>query len=259
MTFLQPKRLAVLLLVALTLGPLARPVSAAVSASLSWSGCTPNGAVTRHRDYAPDSHVVTMTMLGTTDMNIRGFEAELRVASIGSGLGDAWRFDQGGCNSGAMGLALGSPAQACPSAFQAGTGTVSFVSFTYEFDRGNIRFGAAGPPRVLESGRRYVLGELRFDLSRAVAGADAPADRCACGDRPTCIIGTGIRFANADGSELQARTWEWVGWASPSACEFPDLCIPDPCVVESTCVRAVVPARGATWGAIKSQYRMRSR
>ena len=247
------------LLVALALGPWAEPAGAAVSTSLSWSGCTPGGAITRHRAYAADSHALTMSMLGSTDMNISGFEAQLMVASIGSGLGDAWRFDQDGCNSGAVTLALGSPAQACPSAFQAGAGNVSFVSFTYEPSRGTLRFGAAGPPRVLAAGRRYVLGELRFDLSRAVAGADAPADRCACGDRGTCIITTGVRFTNADGTVLQTSTWDFVSWASPFACDFPDLCNPDPCVVESTCVRAVVPARGATWGGIKNQYRMRSR
>jgi hypothetical protein len=88
----------------------------------------------------------------------------------------------------------------------------------------------------------------------------APADpgqgqAFACADLPIGIRLFRPRLLRADGpSVASSSASDCVGWNPLEQCGFPD-CFFEPCPVDSSCT-APVPARAATWGAIKGQHRL---
>jgi hypothetical protein len=229
---------------------------------LHWDSCT--GPVNK----GPGDGPTQSLFLAETGLSgpVRGFDAQLVFWSPGSGLADSWRFDTQGC--GAVGWYTVFPAtsKSCP-VIRSGFPTMSSV-FRYVTagvtGRGTIDFSElfatdATPP----AGTGLIVG-FDFDHSAATLGAGSTATTCGCYDRPLCISLASAAWTDAQMNEQTfAPGLGFVTWNDPTDtatdCPIgPDLCIPDPCVVDSTCV-AVTPAHATSWGSVKGMYRAAAR
>lgn len=229
---------------------------------LRWDSCT--GPINKGPGDGPtQSLFVTETGLSAP---VRGFAAQLIFWSPGSGLADSWRFDTQGCGAVGWYTVLASTSKSCPvirSGFPTSASVFRYVTSGVT-GRGTIDFAEAFMTDATPPAGTGMIVEFDFDHSAATLGPGSTATTCGCYDRPLCIsLGT-VSWTDAqmDVQYFQAGQ-SFVTWDDPdntrTYCPFgPDLCIPDPCVVDSTCV-AVTPAHAASWGSVKGMYRAAAR
>ena len=262
------------ILALLLLAALPREGSPAATVDLSWNQCSP---VVSAASSDPANPVSTLYVTARdwsephTSYVVRlWFGGELPCREMTTSTPDAWRFDADGCNAGRLETFLAFASKACSPAAPAmgGSWNGHFVHYTAGSDfyapTGSMRFVmfrnyAAVTP---DPASRYLLVGIRFDHSASIAGPGTPGVSCGGLETPLCValwpyqrptvLGPGcqddVPEPDFDSAYIRSSDNTAVafahgqGWASFN--------------VAGTfgCFQAT-PARDATWGAIKAQYR----
>jgi len=230
---------------------------------LSWTGCNAGSPV---EQFSAAEHVLTMSVTGV-EGNYDGFEIVLAVNDHctfypGDVFPDAWRFDAAGCQSGSFAVTRPRSLGACPGLFPVGVSytAASFGTVDYYFGPGPpgqlrtmfLHIATSVPMQHFDPGTRYVLAQLHFDMTNAVATYDPSGKLCGCGSSKEEIYLLSGHFtpfadvSNVLSSENNAYWNEYfyctIGSPSVAASASAPVCLP-------------VPAQAATWGQIRASYR----
>jgi hypothetical protein len=252
----------------------ASPVLAAPTLDLSWSNCS---SIVSTRMPEPGQPVSTLYCSVTgMDQVHTGYVVKLWFATemfcrSATSTPDAWRFDADGCQSGRAQVEFGKRHPACPALSGLLPPPLTIATFEYSppLD-GSRNYTAPGAMRLIaataypsapqtpDPAQRYHLFAIRFDHTDSVAGAGTPGVTCGGYDRALCFaLWSGLDthsgfcawsrppaslYVASDGTEEPFELGQ--GFASFGL---------DPATAFS-CFE-VTPARTATWGAIKAQYR----
>jgi hypothetical protein len=235
MRLLLPMFLAVLLV---------SPAQATPFFQLSWDSCT--GPL--NRCIAPGEGDVGLYgwVIGQ-DAPHTGYDFRVDVYRQHGGLfPDAWRFDVPGCQGASfIQMRYTSPAalsKTCPT-FERVDQSIHITDYGFDALTGHCRIvmASAYPAGSLatDPAVRYMLGQILFNFTYAVAGPGDPGNTCGNVEAPM---------------ELHLTRAAWVDMATGNEHDFATgrltLVANDPLV---GC--APVPARATTWGAIRGQYR----
>jgi hypothetical protein len=259
--------------VVLLLAALPRIAAGEATVDLSWNDCSPIVAAT---SADPDHPVSTLyvSARGWTEPH-EGYVvrlwigADLPCEGLATSTPDAWRFDADGCNAGKVATFLAFASKTCPSVAGAigGDWNGHFLAYTSGSDpyspQGSMRFVMlrSYPTVVPDPATRYLLVGIRFDHSSSTTGAGTPGVSCGGLETPICVAlwpdqehihgGPGCQpdSENRDvtsylrsSDNAQVRFVHGQGWASVN-------------VNGSFGCFQATPARDATWGSIKDQYR----
>jgi hypothetical protein len=254
------------------LGP-ALPAQAWPTLDLSWSNCSP---IVSTRFAVPGQPISTLFCSATgMDSVHTGYVVKLWFATemtcrAETSTPDAWRFDTPGCQSGLAQVDFTGRDPACPQLSGPLPPALTLVDFEYSppFDdlwnytavcamRLTTAVAYPNAPQTPDPAQRYHLLAIRFDHTHSVPGAGTPGVTCGGYDRSVCLaLWSGMQTAGgycllprpvassfvSDGIEYPFQIGQ--GFASFGL---------DP-ATSFSCFE-VVPARSATWGAIKAQYR----
>jgi hypothetical protein len=162
---------------------------------------------------------------------------------------DAWRFDAEGCQAAMWTDVDYRPPPAgngCGSLVQNAVVTAHAVIRTFEPGRNRLRieFGLAlKDPQVLAyPGSDYLVASIPFDHLHSVFTMDAAQGNCGGVERAMCFWLRSLTFERPDGTSIDAERPTTVVTANAASFGGPAACGPE-------------PARAATWGGIKAQYR----
>ena len=220
--------------------------------ALTWDSCT--GPV--DRTVAPGTVVsVYASVLGHSTPH-KAYQVWLRLRPAAGSMRDAWRFDAAGCQGPSFlsidHLVVAAFAKTCPS-FQGTFQSLQIKDYSYDAKTGACQAVLAdsypaGNTAQTNPAQRYFLARFLFDMTFGVDGPTDPGVSCGGLEVPVCIQLTKSSYIvldAADPSSVEERTWQ-------VAQEF--VTANDP-TNTSNCP-GIIAARPATWGAIKSQYRM---
>jgi hypothetical protein len=217
--------------------------------NLAWDACAGPIMKTVTPGGTPSLYV---SVLGQTEGH-QGYEFRVRIRSwcgadgpIGT-LPDAWRFGDGGCPAAGLVTIDHLPVNGivtCP-AFQGVLASQQAKSVVYDALLGvtSIFLANAYPPGIPnpDPATTYFLGRITFDQANGVNGPGVPGVSCGGLETPVCL-----NLEQADWLDLSQNQHPWnVGNECVSA--------NDP--TAATACYGRTPARAATWGAIKGQYR----
>jgi hypothetical protein len=221
---------------------------------MSWDACTP--IVQDKTTTAPGSYTIFVSVLGI-DQSHQGYETAFIYADASGTVPDAWRFDPVGCQ--------GTPyytidhlslAKSCPS-FQGTLQSVQVkdIGFVPPADPGgynqnymrvtlynaypNGGLGITASPAV-----RYFLMGVTFNHTYSVVGATVPGVSCGNFENKLCFKMIRNYYLDLGGNNVTMD--RNVAPGAPLYVTFNDI-------NGTSC--GSVPAKAATWGAIKSQYR----
>ena len=202
--------------------------------TLSWNSC----AWVQNLQFTGPGQVANLvvSVLGET-RPVKGGRIQI---SIGTNLGNAWRFDAAGCNVGQVSLNTAGLNKAC-GAFQ-GTNPLPIFNYSYDEITGKALLDALNaydqrtPTGVVETMYQFPFNHLFSD-----AGPQDPALACGDAERPVCFHIVYTEHLNPD---LTTGTYnlanEWTTWQDPAN---GTLC-PGPTQNENS-----------TWGRVKGLYR----
>lgn len=220
---------------------------------MSWDVCAP--PVTHKANSTAPASLI-FSELGNDETHT-AYQVRFLMSAAGPTAGDrvtpdAWRFDASGCQTAALIAINSSPPAAlvksCP-AFK-GANALEIKNFA-TFPPGDplpyletqmrgllaVTYSAATANPL----QRYFLGEFLFDHTFSVDGAGTPGSTCGGNDTPVCfaIIQPTGYIRQSDGLEYPFDIGNnFVTYGPTPAAGCP-----------------ATPARPATWGQIKSQYR----
>jgi hypothetical protein len=242
---------------------------AAATTSLSWDACAPI-----QRDAQPipgkTEYRLHLTVTGF-DVGHMGYDIRLWFSGeqfcpaqgIESSVPDAWRFDVDGCGAGTeIGLSFDSPPDAgCPPIAQGGP-FYHTRSLRYGFEENSgplleLRVSAdyGGGYVTPDPNVRYLLATFVFDHAGSVVGPGTPGATCGGLEGPVCFT---TWWPSTLSCSPTGRSGVWYYRASDGqpvdfGADDPYATFGAPGAGPVHCF-AVVPARNATWGAIKSRY-----
>jgi len=247
----------------------ARPAGAGDNATLRWSGCSSEPELNAIEPYTAGPHVLTVTIDGGYGpIAWSAFEATIvvidRCSSDGQFIPQAWRFDAGGCNAGAMQVARPASYDGCPGLGATTTLDVATTTVREEAvgrDNFLIHYPALEIrirqefPRVWLQASRYVAAQITFDMSNTVAGTDPAGIACGCASVPREIALVSARLIGDDGPmDLSVQNYSPVYWADGAGCVIDAPKVPTAdWGADPACLTTAAHAR--TWGAIKASYR----
>ena len=235
----------------LFLGAASTSAFAQGAVSLNWDTCTGpiNKSVTAAMVPSP---VIDISVLGQSLVH-QAYQVQISVGGNGP-LRDAWRFDPAGCQSTPYytidHLSL---AKACPS-FQGTLASVQVkdVGHVPPLDPGHystnymrVTLYNTYPPGILTGVNpltRYFLMAVNFNHASSVVGPGSAGLTCGNFENPICF--KMIRNYYLDPGGLEHPFGRNVSAGAPLFVTFNG---------GGACT--AVPAKAATWGAIKSQYR----
>ncbi len=225
---------------------------------LSWNQCSP--VVSDLTTNTPGLYSLFVSVTGF-DQPHQAYESTLLYGDANGAVPDAWRFDPVGCEGTPFvridHIAPSSVAKVCPS-FQgaASTAQVKAVDFVPPSDTGSGYLltqmrctlfnvypnDGAGSPNF-NPAVRYFLMRVEFDLTYAVTGATTPNASCGGWEQPMCFQLGRAGYLDLAGTEVP------FGRSTPFG-QAPIVTFNGGGVNCGTS-----PARPATWGSIKNQYR----
>jgi hypothetical protein len=228
---------------------------------LGWQGCT--SPINRNAGVGPIQSVfVSETGLANP---ILAAQVILRFRSLGSGLGDAWRFDVNGCEATHWNTVLASTSSSCPALPFLAPQTISDFSYftTGPYGSGKLLFAIASQTPATPASGRNMIVEFDFDQTSGRLGPGSTAQTCGCLDRPMCIEIMSASYLDTQQQEIPFPTGQgFLTWNDPGNLTYcgatPDCFDTGGCLFDSTCV-APTPAHGASWGSIKGMYRAPAR
>jgi len=215
---------------------------AAGTVRLNWNPCTTGPVVTSGNP--GDAMMFWATVYGHVEAH-KGYEIRVRLqAPTGTPFPDAWRFDDAGCQVPAIALLNLNPLGAtpfCPRFIP--TNAVTSTSYSYDglTDAATIAIAATYPTiPAVDPAVRFAVFSARFNHVASTIEPTVPGVSCGGFATPICIAVTKAEWTRPDGTVLPFNI-------QPNAITFND---PQGHVCE-----AATPARAATWGAIRGQYR----
>lgn len=261
-----PPWLAASLAACLAAAPGTRPC-AAQTLSLSWAPCD-----------VPPVLAATVVPQQTTGANLYVFASGMSQPTIGYSVQitytdesgaepDAWRFDDNGCQGTTLlavnHLAPSAVSKACPSFATAGGASAVLTTTTVDFrplptvvthNALCITLAVATTPNAPQAGTTYFLMDAEFNQLYGVYGPSNPA-QFTCGglESPMCFAIRDARYLLANNTEVPFPDLGWVtvqpqfGTSPPNFTATANWGGPGSC--------ADTPARAATWGRVKAQYR----
>lgn len=213
---------------------------------LDWSTCS--GLSPVDQAVLPGWSVrLTATVIGQSAGH-QAYELWFQVApQAGAPAPDAWRFDPGGCQGSdliSFDYMIAAAIKTCPS-FPGGLQAVQIKDFAFDAMTGRSRivFANAYPPGLAAPipQVRYLLLSVGFDHWFSTTGPTVPGVSCGGLETPLCFVLTKANWLTLDGVE------------TPWAVDRGYLTANDP--QGASACPGVTPARPATWGGLKSQYR----
>lgn len=223
----------------------------------TWTSCVGTQDLTTS---TPAAYTVFLSVIGF-DQPHQAYETTFIYGDATGGVQDAWRFDPNGCQgTSSLGtiqhLAPSLVSKVCPS-FQGALQSVQVkaIDFVPPSDTGsgylttNMRCslfnaypnGGAGSPNQNPL-IRYFLMAVVFDHTFSVQGPTTPGVDCGGWAAPVCF-----KLARANYLDLSGAEIPFGRNVLPGASEFVTF--------NGGAACTAVPAKAATWGAIKSQYR----
>ena len=148
---------------------------------------------------------------------------------------DAWRYDEAGCRAALVSWKTHvSPGTTCGWLYDFAASPVPATSITYDGSRLGLSLllEVGAPAEPFPSGETLV----------AIARLALPQDDCGGANEPTCFLLRSLRFRRPDGTWFEADRPVSVITLNAAALDGPAAC-------------SAVPARAATWGALKGRYR----
>lgn len=216
---------------------------AAGTVRLNWNPCTTGPVVTSGSP--GDAIMFWATVYGHVESH-QGYEIRVRLqAPTGTPFPDAWRFDDAGCQDPAFGFLNLNPQGATPFCprFSQNTNAVTIHHYSYDglTDGATVAIASVYPTvAAADPAVRYAVFSARFDHLVSTIEPTVPGTSCGGFATPICIAVTKAEWTRSDGAVLPFTI-------QPNAITFND---PQGHVCE-----AATPARAATWGAIRGQYR----
>ena len=218
----------------------AAPVHAAPAVSLYWDVCAPGGPLNLNKNFAgPGIYKLVFSGNGFSG----GVLGQRQTALVGGpgGLGDAWRFDATGCNTGQVSFSTAGLSKTCPKL--EGTNPLALTQYGYDplTLKGSIDVANAFDMFAAAATQTYTLFSVNLDHSFSAVGPNDPTGAvCGRAQDPVCIHMVRSSYLDASNNELPAGIAnEWVTWQDPnngSHCPGATASVP------------------STWGSIKNQY-----
>jgi len=218
--------------------------------SMSWDTCVPPiDAATANK--APGTAAVTaiFSVVGN-DQAHKAHAVRFVASAADRTTPDAWRFDAAGCQTDAFITLLvvppGALAKACPAFKGANNLDIKAyapagVASPYQPTQmlGTIASAYDATPASVPA-TTYFLGGFVFDHTFSVNGAGTPGADCGGNDIPFCLaLIQNTSYLTPDGTEVSFTVGSnYLTYAATPLAGCPST-----------------PARAATWGQIKSQYR----
>ena len=231
---------------------------AAPTLSLHWGSCPlPQSEDGNRYNDGALHHTITVTAHGLSG-TFRGFDIGLALKAYERGVGDAWRFDEGGCNRGHVTFNQVPVSDPCPYLAGAHEQTFYLAPYRAEIDPSGYFDAALGlrtyrafDAIAADPDQTYTLARFDMDLGTS----------CGCLDRPMCISLNYMSYFDGDGLEHYfAVDRSYLTWNDPyaSACSSGPLCPWSGCGPSSSdtmCVANPTPASNRSWGSVKASYR----
>lgn len=204
---------------------------------MTWDGCT--GPL--NKIPPPQGPLFLYLTVTGIDQLHKAYDVRFIYGNAAQQVPDAWRFDVDGCEGSTL-IAQNVFSKACPAFMQAGTGNLQIrkVEFSPPTDpyvttlMRVLLANAYAPVPSTNPGTTYLLEEVKFDLTYAVAGVGDPPNTCG-----------GLE------QELDFKV-NYASYLDLNGIEVPFGRARNPLQVS---VDGSVPARPTTWGAIRAQYR----
>lgn len=160
--------------------------------------------------------------------------------SLGTGLGDAWRFDAAGCNVGQVGINTAGLNKAC-GAFQ-GTNPLPIFNYAYDEITGKALLDMLNAyDMAVGTNLAQTLYQINFDHTFSDAGPQDPLLACGHADDPVCLH---IVYGEHLYPDLTSGTYnianEWVTWQDAG---------------NGTGCPGATQNENSTWGRVKGLYR----
>lgn len=164
---------------------------------LSWNGCDPQ---TLNKNYsAPAVYTLVASASNVSDGN---YGHDLTLV-IGPAVPDAWRFDDGGCQSGQLTYLTSAVNKAtCPTLN--GANALLITQFVYDHTAGKAQLRATitYDPVFPVVSTRYTLWQFKFDHSLSIAGTDADPSTCDGAGNLLAIAVQEARLSALDGRSV---------------------------------------------------------
>jgi len=217
------------------------PAQADPTVTLAWNSCT--GPINVQADPgAPLSLVASVT--GQTEGH-KAFQVRVLLRPYGSFMPDAWRFDEGGCQ-GPLRRTFNHYSQDpnCPQ-FHGDEPSLEITDFALDVNVNHYRFVYAtaypfGIPTA-DPNTRYMMVRMNLDHTFSTQAPSIPGETCGGFYQQMCFFLYKAEWVDMSGAE---RTYN---------VNSERLAMNDP--YYSACFSTAVPAKPATWGAIKNTYR----
>jgi hypothetical protein len=195
----------------------------------------------------PYEVVLGVFVLGQADPQT-GYSVRLRIGPANpSAFPDAWRFDDTGCQSGRLFMNYNNPIpEACPYLFLGLSNIRATRSVSYDASISTedlkFRLDYVGTSIAPSPTRRYNVVWFVFDHFNSVTGPSSPPTTCGGLEQAMCF-------------QLSDAQWtDSAGTAHPWTIATPFASV-NAAALGGAAVCTATPARAATWGAIKQQYR----
>lgn len=223
----------------IVLGCSTTTVHADPSGRYSWDQCDP--VVTNKNWTGPGTYVQVISALGL----VPGITS-IQVRVVTGYVQDAWYFSDNfvaGCQPQSR-LAFSSTGTDCAAAPVTQFVYQRMYTLTPSGSNGFMLDMALNPNFAPDPAVRYAIARLAFDHSHSVAGYAPPVSgNCGSADVEVCFAISGFYFTGPPSGGSLPFDSDYLTWQDFNATHTSRPC------------PAAVPARPATWGQIKGQYR----
>lgn len=233
-------------------------VSAYPVAGIHWGGCPLPQNDPTNRDFDGTTHqTISVTVRGLSGV-VRGTGVSVSLKAQESGIADAWRFDEAGCNDGHLAFNHLAASDLCPLLTGPNEQNVNAVRYLALIDSPSGFLFAA---ELFYDYRSFDAITADPDVTYTLARFDMDfGTTCDCIERKMCIMLQNHFYVDGDGAEHPITLdREYLNWNDPvnsTACPGAITCTPDcePAGVDTTCAGAT-PVRAQSWGSVKASYR----
>jgi len=196
---------------------------------LSWNTCSPQ--VYDQSFQGPGTYTLLLSVTGVPLSNV-GHDCQLRIRPK---VPDAWRFDDGGCQTEArLDLRVQGNGPGCPAML--GANPLTITSYFLDLDgSARLRLAVTYDSLSTDTTTRYVLWKISFDHTHSVVGSDTDSTTCNGADVP---LDFDLEFAQILGEGNRA-------WDAPL----------DPKDMPVVWNGGQVRVQPVTWGRVKALYR----
>ncbi len=139
---------------------------------LSWGTCDPQVADTSFD--GPGAYKLVLSGFAIAD-SIVGHDCTI---TISGDIQDAWRFDDGGCQNGAITMGNTALNKSCPALRGASPLEIKQFAFDPGSQTASLRLSVAFDSLATDPNKRYTMWQITFDHSNSVSGVDEDPSTC---------------------------------------------------------------------------------